>query len=238
MESHYRSRRCERALDIGFASPVSLEPKHVYKKQDGCHRSLLDSDPVSNPYVRRSKIRLLINVPSTIALTILRNGATNRLDSTADVSLTAAMVVIWQAIELAYSIAAATIATLKRFTESLNTGFGHGELIRVHGQSHDYKMSDRSTSTKDSRASKPSTNTATNCTQGQELQVIVPEEPSLRLQLRPSDIHDEAQVTSPPQPCGSGLSVDTQSEQHAIRQYSRYSVRYDEEPLMSGKKRH
>lgn len=236
MESHYRSRRCERALDIDFASPVSLEPTHVYKKQNDCHCSLLDSDPVSNPYLRRGKIHLLISVPSTIALTMLRNGATNRLDSTADVSLTATMVVIWQAIELAYSIAAATIAALKRFTESLNTGFGHGELIRVHGQSQAYKMSDRSASTKDLRACKPSTNTTTNCTHGQELQVIVPAEP-LRLQLRSNDIHDDIQVTSLPQPSGSGLSVDAQLEEHVIRQCSRYSVRYDEEPLVSDENR-
>ncbi|KAJ4983076.1 integral membrane protein [Stagonosporopsis vannaccii] len=175
-----------------------------------------------------------LRVP-TIALTILRDGATNRLNSSADVSLTAAMVVIWQAIELAYSIAAATIAALKRFSESLNTGFGHGELIRVHGQSQNYKLSDRSTSTKDSNASKPSANIAADITQGQDLQVAGTERLSSQLQLRSDGIHNEAQVYSSSQHSGGGPSVDAQLEERVIRQYLRYSVHYDEEPLMPGR---
>ncbi|XPS76431.1 hypothetical protein M3J07_008480 [Ascochyta lentis] len=82
----------------------------------------------------------------TIIFSVRRNKATNNLNHTSDGSLTAAMVVIWQTIEMSYSIAAATVAAFKRFTESLNTGFGHGEIIRVQGYSKGYKMSDRSAS--------------------------------------------------------------------------------------------
>ncbi|KAH6622426.1 hypothetical protein C7974DRAFT_222097 [Boeremia exigua] len=106
----------------------------------------------------------------TIVFTILRNGATKDLSSTADVSLTAAMVVIWQAIQMTYSIAAATIAALKRFTESLNTGFGHGKLISVHGNTQSYDLSDRSASIKNSRAAQPLSGMGKSHTHHEEIQ--------------------------------------------------------------------
>ncbi|KAF2999363.1 hypothetical protein E8E13_006095 [Curvularia kusanoi] len=75
----------------------------------------------------------------TIVSTLLRNNATNSLTSTTNTSLTASMVSIWQTIEI------------------LNTGFGHGELIRVHGNtSQNYKLSDHNESSKGSKATNPS----------------------------------------------------------------------------------
>lgn len=91
---------------------------------------------------------------STIIFSVLRYRATHKLTTSVDISLTGATVVIWQAIQLFYSLAAVTIAALKRFTETLNTGFGHGELMRVHGSSQGYKLSDRSASQKGSKTSK------------------------------------------------------------------------------------
>lgn len=172
---------------------------------------------------------------SNIVFTILRNNATNNLSSTANVSLTAAMVLIWQAIEMSYSVAAATIAALKRWTESLNTGFGHGELIRVHGSSQNYKLSDQSGSSKSSKASKPHT----RASPGQTLQRERIQSPDYQLQeldLRPRHLFDEIEVASPTNYSRPivGAAQEVRLDDMSIRQDFRYSVHYDEEPLVPG----
>lgn len=86
---------------------------------------------------------------------------THDLTKTSDVFLDGALVLIWQAVELSYSLAAVTIAALKSFTETLNTGFGHGELVRVHGNSEAYKMSDMSANSRTAK-SKSLTSTITS----------------------------------------------------------------------------
>ncbi|KAF3038175.1 hypothetical protein E8E12_008219 [Didymella heteroderae] len=181
-------------------------------------------------------IAFWLRIP-TLVFTILRNETTNDLISTTDVSLTAAIVVIWQSIEMSYSIAAATIAALKRFTESLNTGFGHGGLIRVHGHSKSYKLSDLSASLKDSKI-KPTTNTEPL----PALTIRLDASPATRnandsqsLKLRPESIHNEATVSSQLQSSGSReTSMHDQPLRHNnIRQDVRYSVHYDEHPPVS-----
>ncbi|KAF2630416.1 hypothetical protein BU25DRAFT_484485 [Macroventuria anomochaeta] len=179
-----------------------------------------------------------LRVP-TLVFTILRDNATKNLGSTADISLTAAMVVVWQAIEMSYSIAAATIAALRRFTESLNTGFGHGELIRVHGHSQGYKMSDRSASLKGSTASKPSTivEPIPNRMSRQEFRTIPREGGDFQLlKLRPETLQNKVTVSSLPKRSGVKERPDqnVRLEDNSIRHDIRYSVHYDEDPLVSG----
>ena len=148
------------------------------------------------------------------------------------------MVVIWQAIEMTYSIAAANIAALKRFTESLNTGFGHGELIRVHGHSQGYKMSDRSASLKGSKASKPSINVEPIHTNGQDLRVVPKSANDLQqLKLRPENLHNEVTVSSVPKRAGveETAAQNMRLEDNSIRHDVQYSIHYDENPLVSGR---
>lgn len=135
------------------------------------------------------------------------------------------MVLIWQAIEMSYSVAAATIAALKRWTESLNTGFGHGELVRVHGSSQTYKLSDRSGSSKSSKASKPQTRGSP----GQTLQKEHVQSPGYQLQeldLQPRHLFDEIEVspsTSYSRPI-VGAAQEVRLDDMSIRQDFRYSV--------------
>lgn len=171
--------------------------------------------------------------------TFLRNNATNSLSSPADVSLTAAMVVIWQTIEMSYSIAAVTIAALKRFTESLNTGFGHGELIRVHGHSQSYKLSARSASLKDSKGSKPSISSEPipNLTVRQDVEIVTGNGDNTQpLRLRPENLHNEVTVSSLPKGSSSeGRSMqNVRPGDNSIRHDVRYSVHYDELHCVSG----
>jgi hypothetical protein len=167
--------------------------------------------------------------------TILRNETTNDLTSNVDVTLTAALVVIWQSAEMSYSIAAATIAALKRFTESLNTGFGHGELIRVHGQSQNYKLSDRSVSLIGSK-SKPTSNveSLTDSTLHEDAKHTtesLKQEPFLK--LRPENFQNEVTVSSLSQSPSSNQSAahSRRPKDNDIRQIVRYSVHYHEQPL-------
>jgi hypothetical protein len=146
------------------------------------------------------------------------------------------MVVVWQAIEMSYSIAAATIAALKRFTESLNTGFGHGELMRVHGHSQAYKTSDRSASLKRSSISKPSITVEPIPGQTHERDVrdATPEGSGLQqLKLRPKDGQNETVVSSLPKSSGAGDKLVGQlgsgNNENIILQDLRYSVHYDED---------
>ncbi|KZM19419.1 hypothetical protein ST47_g9361 [Ascochyta rabiei] len=157
----------------------------------------------------------------TLVFTILRDNATNNLSYTSDVSLTAAMVVVWQTIELSYSIAAATVAALKRFTESLNTGFGHGELIRVRKYSEGYKMSDRSASLKGSGVSKPSIKAEQipNHANEHNFQGVPLESKELqRLKLRPEGLHNKVTISTLPRHSDSGKRPN--------------DIHYDEDPLM------
>lgn len=144
------------------------------------------------------------------------------------------MVVIWQAIEMAYSIAAATIAALKRFTESLNTGFGHGELIRVHGHSQNYKLSDRSASSGDS---KPSVAKHVQPIQQGPLTLSNTAQQDYNLQQlnlkRENPVH-EAGVSTPQKSSGSGKKAlkNKRSTDKSIMHDVQYSIHYDEEPLV------
>lgn len=180
---------------------------------------------------------MLIRSVSTVVFTILRNNATNRLSSTSDASITAAMVVVWQSVEMSYSIAAATIAALKRFTESLNTGFGHGELMRVHGHSQAYKMSDRSTSLKHSGTSKPSVNIGplSDRPDKQSFQSASLEGSNFQqLKLRPEKLQNETTVSSLPKSSDMGVEATDSagSAGNIIRHDLRYSVHYDDDPLV------
>jgi hypothetical protein len=143
------------------------------------------------------------------------------------------MVLVWQAIEMSYSVAAATIAALKRWTESLNTGFGHGELIRVHGNSQNYKLSDRSGSSKSSKASKPHTRMSPGQTLQQE-RVQSPDYQLQELDLRPRHLFDEIEVQSSANYSRPivGAAQEVRLDDMSIRQDFRYSVHYDEEPLV------
>lgn len=172
--------------------------------------------------------------------TILRNGTTNDLEANVDVSLTAAMVVVWQSVEMSYSIAAATIAALKRFTESLNTGFGHGELIRVHGQSQIYKLSDRSASLKGSE-SKPTSSVEPLpdlAIQWDAKDTTETLTQSSALKLRPEIFVNEVIVSSLSQSPSSNQSAAhaRRPKDNDIRQDVRYSVHYDDQPLISSHK--
>lgn len=181
---------------------------------------------------------------STIIFTVFRNTMTDDLTKTSDALADGALVVIWQAVELSYSLAAVTIAALKSFTENLNTGFGHGELVRVHGTSNAYKMSDLSTNMKNSRAKFPSTTVASTDTPRSGFHSAA--KPSLDaanrdLKLRPESLQNLATISSPAQESapysfigtrkGNG-SIDTGgSEEHIIMQEIQYSVHYDQAPL-------
>ncbi|KAF1939314.1 hypothetical protein EJ02DRAFT_352564, partial [Clathrospora elynae] len=172
----------------------------------------------------------------TIIFSLLRLNATHKLTTASDVSLTAAIVVIWQAVELSYSLAAATIAALKQFTESLNTGFGHGELMRVHGNSQTYKMSDGSAASKNTKASRVGSKKVK--TSDISIDSISPESSRAgsrlearvtRMRLRPEDLRNTAVVSSRPKDSApDSQSVDdASSEINIIRQEVQYSVHYD-----------
>ncbi|KAJ8107513.1 hypothetical protein OPT61_g8811 [Boeremia exigua] len=214
-------------LDVATELAILILPLHLVWK--------LQMSRKSKSFV---VVAFWLRIP-TIAFSILRNDTTNRLRSTPDTSLSAAMILIWQAIELTYSIAAATIAALKQFTESLNTGFGHGELIRVHGQSQSYKLSDRSTSTKNSKASKPASSVnADEASHARKDEVSVPrvDVDSSQMILRSDNGQNEVTVSS--QSEGSlgwqSLGRSDRSEENSIWHDVQYLVHYDEEPLATG----
>ena len=179
-----------------------------------------------------------------MVFSILRYNRTQELTTAPDISLTAAIVVIWQAVELSYALAAVTIAALKRFTESLNTGFGHGELMRVHGSSQAYKMSDRSATLKNTDASHSSTGRSkefeVNLTSISAPQSNFPtQKQSLNLQqehikLRPEDMRNTAIISSPlKNSTTENRSIDSGgSDDNIIRHQVQYSVHYDEAPLV------
>jgi hypothetical protein len=190
------------------------------------------------PYISISSISsdMSLLCHRTIVFSALRQNQTHNLTTTSDISLTASIVVVWQAVELSYSLAAATIAALKRFTESLNTGFGHGELMRVHGSSN-YKLSDRSgihrntkTSHADSARSKePSVNVDTVSSRFSHTDSGLETQPT-HIKLRPGRLQNTAVISSPPK----DSMTDTRSmghrgsEDNIIRQERRYSVHYEE----------
>ncbi|KAH8633399.1 hypothetical protein IG631_12033 [Alternaria alternata] len=156
-----------------------------------------------------------------------------RLAASSDIPLAAAMVVIWQAIELSFSLAAATIAALKRFTESLSTGFGHGELMRVHGSSQGYKLSARSATSRNTRESRnklPRSNAhdiSIDTVSSREESSL--EQHVTRMKLRPEALQNTAVVSSP----SKNLALPSRkrnmsgSENNIIRQEVQYSVHYD-----------
>ncbi|KAH9872990.1 hypothetical protein J1614_005386 [Plenodomus biglobosus] len=162
----------------------------------------------------------------------------HRLTTTNDVSLSAAIVVVWQAVQLSYSLAAATIAALKRFTESMNTGFGHGELIRVHGTSEGYQMSDQSGSRKRSKSSKSSSNRPnyhdiTVDSMESESELPPPRKGSIAAQqktmrLRPERLRNTATVSSPAEDAITELPKTRSSQDNIIRQEVQYSVQYSD----------
>lgn len=171
----------------------------------------------------------------TLIFTVLRHRTILRLTSASDVSRSAAIVVIWQAVELSYSLAAVTIAALRRFTQSLNTGFGHGELVRVHGPS--FKMSAGSGSAKDAKSS-PSqsrkhagTNVDTLTTNASEQELAPSRKPYPgSILLRPERIRSTTKITSTyerPHSLNRSLERNSEgSEDGIIRQQVQYSVHY------------
>ncbi|KAF2854151.1 hypothetical protein T440DRAFT_269565 [Plenodomus tracheiphilus IPT5] len=183
----------------------------------------------------------------TLIFSIVRFKATNELRTTRDVSLTAAIVVVWQAVQLSYSLAAATIAALKRFTESMNTGFGHGELIRVHGTSERYQMSDQSGSRKRSKSSKSSSNRpnyrdVTVDSMENETELPPPRKGSVAaarpktMQLRPEKLRNTATVSSPAKDVIMELPNSEASQDNTIRQEVQYSVQYSDAPCVELKR--
>ncbi|KAI8941009.1 hypothetical protein NX059_002256 [Plenodomus lindquistii] len=182
----------------------------------------------------------------TLAFSIARYKATEQLIATNDVSLTAAIVVVWQAVQLSYSLAAATIAALKRFTESMNTGFGHGELIRVHGTSERYQMSTQSGSRKRSKSSKsssdrPNYHDVTVDSMESEAELPPPRKGSIAAQqktmrLRPEKLRNTATVSSPARDVIMELPYSEGSQDTAIRQEVQYSVQYSDAPRERSKR--
>ncbi|CAN9405486.1 unnamed protein product [Alternaria alternata] len=169
----------------------------------------------------------------TLVFSALRQREILRLAASSDIPLAAAMVVIWQAIELSFSLAAATIAALKRFTESLSTGFGHGELMRVHGSSQGYKLSARSATSRNTRESRnklPRSNAhdiSIDTVSSQEESSL--EQHVTRMKLRPEALQNTAVVSSP----SKNLALPSRkrnmsgSENNIIRQEVQCSVHYD-----------
>ncbi|KAI4951199.1 hypothetical protein J4E91_003905 [Alternaria rosae] len=174
----------------------------------------------------------------TLVFSTLRQNEIHQLTTTSDVSRTAATVVIWQAVELSYSLAAATLAALKRFAESLDTGFGHGELMRVHAPSQGHESSDRNTT---SRRTKASSNKASQSDEPEiSMDTMSTDTPALppsrfesrvaQMKLRPEAFRNTAVISSPskdilPQDIRSD---DTSSRNNNIRQDVRYSVHYEQ----------
>lgn len=176
---------------------------------------------------------------SSIVFSILRLRELQRLTTTGEVFLNAAVVVIWQAVQLAYSLAAVTIAALKRFTESLNTGFGHGELMRIHGGSQAYKISDKSGTVETSKLTHiskdcdvelaPTPADITNPSDLQNLNDTRKQHGCDTLKLRPEHVRSAAIISSPPRDVAlENQSVESGgSEDRIIRQEVQYSVHYD-----------
>jgi len=151
-------------------------------------------------------------------------------------------VVIWQAVELSYSLAAATLAVLKRFTESLNTGFGHGEIMRVHAPSQGYKLPGRGVASgkaKASRkqASRPDEPEISMDTMSSDTTALPPsrlESRIAQMKLRPEALQNTATVSSAPQTLvlNNGRVGDTSSKNNIIRQEIQYSVHYEQGTTM------
>lgn len=73
-----------------------------------------------------------IRIP-VLALTLARNHYVQKLLNDSDTGLVARIAIIWQEVELAYSIAAATLMCLKSFVKDFNTSFGlGGEMVRTY----------------------------------------------------------------------------------------------------------
>ncbi|KAL8730894.1 MAG: hypothetical protein Q9181_004510 [Wetmoreana brouardii] len=71
-----------------------------------------------------------------LAFTLARNHYTHELMVDSDTGLVSKIVVIWQEVELTYSIAAATLMCLKALISDFNTSFGlGGEMVRTHAAS-------------------------------------------------------------------------------------------------------
>ncbi|KAL9604453.1 MAG: hypothetical protein Q9179_001842 [Wetmoreana sp. 5 TL-2023] len=71
-----------------------------------------------------------------VAFTLARNHYVHELMVDSDTGLISKIVVIWQEVELTYSIAAATLMCLKALVSDFNTSFGlGGETVRTHAAS-------------------------------------------------------------------------------------------------------
>lgn len=179
-----------------------------------------------------SPINLLLRkliTRSTLAFTLLRDAATRKLSSTPDALFAAAMVLIWQSVELSFSLAAVTVAALKSFTETLNTGFGHGELVRVHGGLQNFQLSDLSGKTKTGRFKSANTTKASVDVEASD--------PAYGLKLRPEFLRNSATITSSGNEIGKGRgrggkfirSGEWDSEDERIILHEvQYTVQYDQ----------
>lgn len=243
---HYWVGHCYRNSAPDPARAPDLEAAHVPPNKSSCRNSLLDENPVSLFVLflvfTPTQTRLIIT--STIIFASFRSLETHELTTSTNTLLDAAIVVVWQAIELSYSLMAVTIAALKSFTENLNTGFGHGELVRVHGNSQAYKMSDLSAG---SKTAKSKGLTATVGSIGILEQprrppptaTAKPERDDMK--LRPESAHTSATISSPGRRSMSHSysvkgnadsgAADCNSDEHIIMQEIQYSIRFDEAPL-------
>ncbi|KAI4102266.1 MAG: hypothetical protein L6R37_004516 [Teloschistes peruensis] len=71
-----------------------------------------------------------------LAFTLARNHYVHLLTVGSDAGLISKTVIIWQEVELTYSIAAATLMCLKPLVKDFNTSFGlGGEMVRTHAAS-------------------------------------------------------------------------------------------------------
>ncbi|KAI4244624.1 MAG: hypothetical protein LQ352_006750 [Teloschistes flavicans] len=81
-----------------------------------------------------------------LAFTLARNHYVHLLMVGSDTGLISKTVIIWQEVELTYSIAAATLMCLKPLVKDFNTSFGlGGEMVRTHAASG-YILSNRDAS--------------------------------------------------------------------------------------------
>ena len=75
---------------------------------------------------------------SVLALSFARVCYTNNLPSSLDIGVTASAILVWQEIELTYSLAATTLMTLRPFTKDFNTGLGMGgDAVGEYGNTGD-----------------------------------------------------------------------------------------------------
>lgn len=196
-----------------------------------------------------------------IGLSLGRNYYTLDLnDSGPDPSPSAAFVVIWLEIELAYALAANTFSTLKAFTESFNSSFGLG-FTRAARETYDMSglsgTSGRSSKTEKQKSSS-GIRSSDSTPHKSDADVSITALPSLRhakpkdrpLKLRPGNEGENVTRVSadplgadrpfhhPQQSCCSasdssdGINGNTNSNSMFIMRETELSVHHDRAPML------